>query len=71
MQGPLEQDRRSSARLWLRRLAVAGNVVYILWITYNAIDGDGGAVRPVEAVALSGLMVLLVLNAALLWPRSR
>ena len=53
---------------WLSYLAVAGNVVYILWIVYNAID-DGfrtAGTRPLEAVVLSGLLVLLALNATLL-----
>ena len=63
--------RTSTRRNWLVWLAVAGDGVYILWIIYNAIDRDGGAVRPVEAVALIGLMALLALNAVLLWPRRR
>jgi len=50
---------------WLRYLAVAGNMIYVLWIVYNAID-DGFRTRGVELVSLLGLLLLLVLNVVLL-----
>ncbi len=50
----------------LRPLAILGNVMYILWIFYNAVDEGPKGIGPVQAVALSGLIVLLVLNIFLL-----
>ena len=50
---------------WLTVLAIAGDVVYVLWILGNGID-EGFRARPVEAVSLIGLMLLLLLNAVLL-----
>jgi len=55
-------------RSWLRYAAVAGNVVYLLWIIRNGIE-QGFRGRPVEVVSWVGLLVLLILNAALLWHR--
>lgn len=55
---------------WLKYVAVAGNVVYLLWILYNGID-EGFRARPVEFVAMFGLMLLLVLNAVLLFGATR
>jgi len=43
---------------------IAGNALYILWIIYNGID-SGFSGRPVEVVALLGLLVLLTLNSIL------
>ena len=49
----------------LRRLAIIGNVVYILWVTYNGIDeGFSGGI--VQTVSYIGFMVLLTLNIVLL-----
>ena len=50
----------------LKYLALVGNSIYILWILYNGIDEGFRAIRTVEAVALSGLVVLLILNIILL-----
>ena len=49
----------------IRLAAIAGNVLYILWIVYNAID-SGFSARPMEVMALTGLIVLLILNLLLL-----
>jgi predicted PurR-regulated permease PerM len=57
-------------RPWVRYLAMAGDVAYILWIVYNAVD-DGFRTRGVELVALTGLLLLLVLNIVLLSRRER
>ena len=43
-----------------------GNLAYILWILWNAVDERGQGIRPVEAVALTGLIILLILNLYLL-----
>lgn len=50
---------------WLRYLAVAGDVVYILWIVRNGME-SGFRGTPVEVVSFVGLIVLLALNAGLL-----
>ena len=50
----------------LRYGALFGNTIYILWILWNAVDERGQGIHPVEAVALTGLIFLLVLNIYLL-----
>ena len=46
-------------------LAIAGNVLFILWVTYNGIDeGFGGTL--VQKVSYVGLMLLLVLDMVLI-----
>jgi hypothetical protein len=46
-------------------VAVAGNVLFILWVTYNGID-EGFSRTLVEKVSYAGLMLLLVLNTVLI-----
>ena len=46
-------------------LAIAGNVLFILWVTYNGID-EGFSGTLVEKVSYVGLMLLLVLNTVLI-----
>jgi hypothetical protein len=53
------------SRSWLRYSAMAGNVLYLLWIARNAVN-EGFRAGPVEAVSLGGLIVLLILNVVLL-----
>ncbi|MDB5195311.1 MAG: hypothetical protein JWO84_495 [Parcubacteria group bacterium] len=55
----------------LRTIALIGNGLYILWILWNAVDERAQGVRPVEARALSGLVILLVLNIAVLLRRKQ
>jgi hypothetical protein len=50
----------------LKYIALFGDVIYILWIVYNAIDEGFKSIRSVEAVALIGLVILLALNIFLL-----
>ncbi len=57
-------------RSWLRYTAIASNLIYVLWIVRNGIS-EGFQGRPVEIVSLAGLLVLLILNAALLWHRDK
>ena len=46
-------------------LAIAGNVLFILWVTYNGIDeGFSGTLS--EKASYVGLMLLLALNTALI-----
>ena len=51
----------------LRYLALVGNIVFVLWIVYNGIDAGARTVGRVEAVSLTALTLLLVLNIILLW----
>ena len=50
----------------LKNLALIGDALYAFWILYNGIDEGFRAIRTVEAVALIGLVVLLILNIILL-----
>ena len=50
---------------WARYVAVAGNVVFILWLLYNGLD-EGFRARGPELASLIGLMLLLGLNSGLL-----
>jgi hypothetical protein len=54
---------------WLRDAAIAGNVLFILWITRNGINEGFRGTGP-EIASYFGLVVLLALNSVLLW-RSR
>lgn len=54
----------------LKYAVIAGDVLYILWILYNAMDDGFHDILSVQAVVLIGLIVLLVLNIALLRERS-
>ena len=46
-------------------LAIAGNVLFILWVTYNGIDEGFQGTLP-EKASYVGLMALLVLNTVLI-----
>ena len=52
-------------RTWLRYAAIAGDVVFMLWILRNGLE-EGFRGTPVEVASFVGLTVLLALNAALL-----
>ena len=49
----------------LRIIAIAGNVVFILWITYNGIDEGFKGTLP-QIASYIGLTALLILNIVLL-----
>jgi hypothetical protein len=51
---------------WLRYVVIGANVLYILWIVRNAIN-EGFRGTPVEIVSMAGLLVLLSLDAVLLY----
>ncbi len=54
----------------LKALAVAGNVLFILWMAYNGIDEAGHVTpTPYQVMSYIGLTALLVLNSVLLWVR--
>jgi hypothetical protein len=55
-------------RRWLRFGAMAGDVVFVLWIVRNGIN-EGFSAPPVQMASYVGLIVLLGLNAALLASR--
>ena len=60
----------TKARSWIRYFVIAGNVVFVLWIIRNGMEA-GFRGRPVEVASWVGLIVLLVLNAVLLWRRDK
>jgi len=55
----------ATTRLWLRNSAIAGNVLYVLWMLRNGLE-VGFRGRPVEVASIAGLIVLLALNIVLL-----
>jgi hypothetical protein len=58
----------SRAREWLRYTAIAGNVIFILWVLRNGIN-EGFRGTPSEVASFVGLVALLTLNSVLLWRR--
>ncbi len=52
-----------------RPIALTGDALFILWILYNGIDEGARNVGKMEAVALTSLVILLVLNFILLWKK--
>jgi hypothetical protein len=60
----------SRVRSWLRYCAIAGNILFSLWIVRNAIN-EGFRGTPAEIASFIGLLLLLGLNSALLWHRDR
>lgn len=50
----------------LKYIALVGNVLYILWIAYNAIDDGFHGATPIEMVVLPGLLILLIINSIVL-----
>ncbi len=49
----------------IRRVAIIGNLLYILWILRNGID-EGFKATPIHVVSYIGIIFLLALNAFLL-----
>jgi len=49
----------------LKYVVIAGNVLFILWVTYNGIDEGFSGTLPEKASYVS-LMLLLVLNMVLI-----
>ncbi len=50
----------------LKYLALAGNILFILWMTYNGIDeGFSGTIY--QKLSYIGLTLLLILNSVLLF----
>ena len=50
---------------YLRNLAIAGNVLFVLWIQFNAMDEGFKGTLP-EKLSAAGLIGLLIVNSALL-----
>lgn len=54
--------------VYLRYLALTGNTLFILWITYRDI-GQGFHGTPMQAVSYIFIVFLLLLNSSLIfWP---
>ncbi len=52
----------------LRYCAVAGNVLFILWMLYNGMD-EGFRATPYQLASYLGLTLLLLLNSVLLFQK--
>jgi len=50
----------------LRNIAILGNIVFLLWITYNGID-EGFKGTNIQIASYIGLVLLLILNTALIY----
>jgi len=50
----------------LRYITLLGNIIFILWILYNGLDEGFQDIGSVQAIALIGLIFLLILNIVLL-----
>jgi hypothetical protein len=67
---PKTMNQNSTIYKFLRDIAVAGNIIFVLWILYNGIN-EGFQGTPLEVVSYIGLMILLLLNAFLIYRRQR
>jgi hypothetical protein len=54
----------------LRYVAIAGNMLFVLWILYNGMNEGFRGTRP-EVISYIGLVLLLVFNSLLLIGRKR
>jgi len=62
----MEQD--SEIYNLVRYLAIAGNIMLFLWILYNGIN-ESFQGTPLEIISYIGLMIVLFVNAFLLYSR--
>ena len=51
-------------------IAIVGNVLFILWMTWNGID-EGFAGTSMQVTSYLGLTLLLILNSALLMKHAK
>jgi len=63
-------DQNSTIHKFLRYVAIAGNIIFFLWILYNGIN-EGFQGTRLEIISYVGLMILLLLNAFLICGRQR
>jgi hypothetical protein len=49
-----------------RYAAILGDMVFVLWITYNGID-EGFKGTSIQVVSYISLMILLILNTVLIY----
>jgi hypothetical protein len=52
----------------LKLIAVAGNILFILWMLYNGID-EGFRASAYQLASYVGLTLLLILNSVLLFTK--
>jgi len=50
----------------LGNIAILGNIVFLLWITYNGID-EGFKGTNIQIASYISLLLLLILNTALIY----
>ncbi len=53
---------------FLKYCALAGNILFILWLLYNGID-EGFRATPYQLMSYVGLTLLLLLDSVLLFAR--
>ena len=53
----------------LRTLVIAGNLLMFLWILYNGIN-EGFRATPIETASYLALMMLLLINAVVLFGKN-
>jgi len=61
-------NQNSKTYRFLRYIAIAGNIILVLWILRNGIN-EGFKGTPLEIMSYIGLMILLVLNSILIYSR--
>jgi len=54
----------------IKKLVIAGNVTFILWIWFNGID-EGFSGPPLQVVSYIGLTALLITNIVLLVKKNK
>lgn len=57
--------KKNNLVLLLKQAAIAGNILFILWVSYNAIKEGFSGTLP-EKVSGAGLVGLLIVNCFLL-----
>jgi hypothetical protein len=56
----------TKTRKWFTYAAIGGDIIFILWVVRNGIDSGFRGTGP-EVASFIGLVVLLTLNAVLLY----
>lgn len=54
----------------LRRAAIAGNVLFVLWILYNGMNENWKA-KPVQLVVYITMISLLLVNSYLIFKKNK
>ena len=55
----------------IQNVAISGNILYFIWIVWNGIDEGSKGIGIVQAISLTGLLILLVINIFLVYNLSK